>query len=130
MKGFRSHHHPPSLDFSWRNVRNPAHLRTPALHPKAGETLHLSPPYVPDSRVARRESAGAPRSQNGTLTHGQADYQTESCQKNGDVPRSPFSENGSLMPSAGTIFNLKIDIGSYHRNHRRRHSPRFWEGTP
>jgi hypothetical protein len=24
MKGFRSHHHPPSLDFSWRNVRNPA----------------------------------------------------------------------------------------------------------
>jgi DNA modification methylase len=22
MKGFRSHHHPPSLDFSWRNVRN------------------------------------------------------------------------------------------------------------
>jgi type IV secretion system protein TrbL len=20
MKGFRSHHHPPSLDFSWRNV--------------------------------------------------------------------------------------------------------------
>jgi hypothetical protein len=36
------------------------------------------------------------------------------------------------MPSAGTIFNLKIDIGSYHRIHRRRrrHSPRFWEGTP
>jgi hypothetical protein len=24
MKGFRSHHHPPSLDFSWRNVRKPA----------------------------------------------------------------------------------------------------------
>jgi hypothetical protein len=23
MKGFRSHHHPPSLDFSWRNVRKP-----------------------------------------------------------------------------------------------------------
>ena len=23
MKGFRSHH-PPSLDFSWRNVRKPA----------------------------------------------------------------------------------------------------------
>ena len=31
MKGFRSHHHPPSLDFSWRNVRNPAQLRTHAL---------------------------------------------------------------------------------------------------
>jgi hypothetical protein len=43
---------------------------------------------------------------------------TESCPKNGDVPRSPLPENGSLMPSAGTIFNLKIDIGSYHRNHR------------
>jgi hypothetical protein len=27
------------------------------------------------------------------------------------------------MPSAGTIFNLKIVIDSYHRNHRRRHSP-------
>src|SRR5580693_3031220 len=24
MKGFRSHHHPPSLDFSWRNDRKPA----------------------------------------------------------------------------------------------------------
>jgi len=23
MKGFRSHHHPPSLDFSWRNIRKP-----------------------------------------------------------------------------------------------------------
>jgi hypothetical protein len=23
MKGFRLHHHPPSLDFSWRNVRKP-----------------------------------------------------------------------------------------------------------
>jgi hypothetical protein len=29
MKGFRSHH-PPSLDFSWRNVRNPAQKRTSA----------------------------------------------------------------------------------------------------
>jgi hypothetical protein len=29
MKGFRSHHHhPPSLDFSWRNIRNPAQNRT------------------------------------------------------------------------------------------------------
>jgi hypothetical protein len=36
--------------------------------------------------------------------------------KNGDVPRSPLPENGSLIPSAGTIFNLKIDFGSYHRN--------------
>jgi tripartite-type tricarboxylate transporter receptor subunit TctC len=25
---------------------------------------------------------------------------------------------GSLMPSAGTIFSLKIEIGSHHRNHR------------
>jgi hypothetical protein len=24
MKDFRSHHHPPSLDFSWRNVQKPA----------------------------------------------------------------------------------------------------------
>jgi exodeoxyribonuclease V alpha subunit len=30
MKGFRSHHHPPSLDFSRRNVRKPAHNRSPA----------------------------------------------------------------------------------------------------
>jgi hypothetical protein len=28
MKGFRSHHHPPSLDFSWRNIRNPSQQRT------------------------------------------------------------------------------------------------------
>jgi len=28
MKGFRSHHHPPSLDFSWRNIRKPAQQRT------------------------------------------------------------------------------------------------------
>jgi hypothetical protein len=27
MKGFRSHH-PPSLNFSWRNVRKPAHKAT------------------------------------------------------------------------------------------------------
>src|SRR5229473_3557144 len=31
MKGFRSHLHPPSLDFSWRNVEKPAHFRTLAL---------------------------------------------------------------------------------------------------
>jgi hypothetical protein len=37
-------------------------------------------------------------------------------------------ENGSLMPSAGTIFSLKIEFGSYHRNHRRRHSPHAHEG--
>jgi hypothetical protein len=30
MKGFRSHHHPPSLDFSWRNIRKPDQLLTPA----------------------------------------------------------------------------------------------------
>jgi hypothetical protein len=29
MKGFRSHH-PPSLDFSWRNDRKPAQQRTNA----------------------------------------------------------------------------------------------------
>jgi hypothetical protein len=42
---------------------------------------------------------------------------TESCPKNGDVPKSPFPKKGSLMPSARTIFNLKIEFGSYHRNH-------------
>src|ERR1700692_1705129 len=36
MKGFRSHHHPPSLDFSWRNVRNPAQKRTSMLIRLAG----------------------------------------------------------------------------------------------
>jgi len=39
---------------------------------------------------------------------------TGCCPKNGDVPRSPLPENGSLMPSAGRIFNLKIEIDSYH----------------
>jgi hypothetical protein len=49
-------------------------VRTPALHPKAGETLHLSPRYiVPDSGVAGPELAGALRNQDATLTHGQAD---------------------------------------------------------
>jgi hypothetical protein len=28
---------------------------------------------------------------------------TESCPKDGDVPKSPLAENGSLMPSAGTF---------------------------
>jgi hypothetical protein len=63
------------------------------------------------------------------LTHGQADHlDRELPKKNGDVPKSPLPENGSLMPSAGTIFNLKIEFGSYHRNHRRRHSPHADEG--
>jgi putative tryptophan/tyrosine transport system substrate-binding protein len=35
MKGFRSHH-PPSLDFSWRNVRNPAQNRPLALQKRLG----------------------------------------------------------------------------------------------
>jgi hypothetical protein len=35
--------------------------------------------------------------------------------------------SSSLMPSA----KLEIEIDSYHRNHRRWHSPpAFWEGTP
>jgi hypothetical protein len=36
MKGFRSHHHPPSLDFSWRNIRKPSQKRksiVPLDHP-------------------------------------------------------------------------------------------------
>jgi hypothetical protein len=31
---------------------------------------------------------------------------TESCSKNGDFPRSPLPENGSLMPSAGEQFEI------------------------
>ena len=37
MKGFRSHHHPPSLDFSWRNVRKPAHMQTVGALSEAGQ---------------------------------------------------------------------------------------------
>jgi hypothetical protein len=35
---------------------------------------------------------------------------TESCPKDGDVPRSPLPENGSLMPSAGTISTWKSTL--------------------
>ena len=34
--------------------------------------------------------------------HGQAPCLTESCPKNGDVPKSPLLTIGSLVPSAGT----------------------------
>jgi hypothetical protein len=37
------------------------------------------------------------------LTRGRADCFDRELPKNGDVPRSPFNQNGSLMPSAGTI---------------------------
>jgi tripartite-type tricarboxylate transporter receptor subunit TctC len=49
---------------------------------------------------------------NGTLRYGEADCLDWEPPKNGDVPRSPVPENGSLMPSAGTIFNLKSEIDS------------------
>jgi hypothetical protein len=41
MKGFRSHHHSPSLDFSWRNVRKPAQVQTIALQQLAPLFDHL-----------------------------------------------------------------------------------------
>jgi hypothetical protein len=104
--------------------------------PKAGETLHFRhPTSCQDSGLAWTGISWALRRRNGTLKCGQVDCLdialTESCPKNGDVPRSPLPENGSLMPSAGTIFNLRIEIVSYQRNHRRRHSPpAFQASTP
>jgi hypothetical protein len=43
------------------------------------------------------------RHESGTLTRGQADYLDRELPKNGDVPKSPVPENGSLMPSVGKI---------------------------
>jgi hypothetical protein len=43
--------------------------------------------------------------------HGQAIWLTESCPKNGDLPKSPLIKIGSLMPSVGTKLFSKIDVG-------------------
>ena len=40
----------------------------------------------------------------------------KSCPKNGDVPKSPFSNWQAWCPSAGTISN--VDVGSYRGCHR------------
>jgi hypothetical protein len=53
----------------------------------------------------------------GTVTHGRVDYLDRELPKNGDVPKSPLSENGSLMPSAGTISSVK---STFYRSYRRR----------
>jgi hypothetical protein len=43
------------------------------------------------------------RYEDGTFARGRADCLGRELPKNGDGPKSPLSENGSLMPSAGTI---------------------------
>jgi hypothetical protein len=47
---------------------------------------------------------------------------TESCPKTATFRGPRFLSFGSLVPSAGTIFNLEIDVSSYHRCQPRRHS--------
>jgi hypothetical protein len=67
----------------------------------------------------------------GTFRHGRADYLDRELPKNGDVPRSPLPKNGSLMPSAGTIFNLKSEISSLSPEPQApAFAAAFWEGTP
>jgi hypothetical protein len=43
MKGFRLHHHPPSLDFSWRNVRKPAQEPPIALQKRLAQGQTCNP---------------------------------------------------------------------------------------
>jgi hypothetical protein len=47
---------------------------------------------------------------------------SEELLKNGDVPKSPFSVIGSLNAVGRHDFNLKIEVGSNQRCHRRQHS--------
>jgi hypothetical protein len=92
--------------------RNATHGRTihvgqnppPALQKKPEDAIHLRLEQI--HWVLRHEG--------GTLTCGRAACLDGELAKNGDVPRSPLPENGSLMPSAGTIFNLKIEIDLYY----------------
>src|ERR1700691_1718007 len=57
MKGFRSHHHPPSLDFSWRNVRKPAQNLHRVGNP---HTEHIWSAVPPKAAEAARRTAGHP----------------------------------------------------------------------
>jgi hypothetical protein len=53
-----------------------------------------------------------------TVTNGQANCRDRELPKNGDVSKSPLPENGSLVPSAGTIFNLKNSLVCINRGPR------------
>jgi hypothetical protein len=50
------------------------------------------------------------RYEGGRFTRGRADCLGRELPKNGDGPKSPLSENGSLMPSAGTISTQKSTL--------------------
>ena len=67
---------------------------------------------VPGSSGGWTPIRWALRHEHGTLAHGRVDCLSWVLPKSGDLPRSPLSKNGSPMPSAGAIFNLKIDVGS------------------
>ena len=58
MKGFRSHH-PPSLDFSWRNVRKPAQEQTSASSTQGRLGLRL--PLIDDKLLVSRLFPNRPR---------------------------------------------------------------------
>jgi hypothetical protein len=47
---------------------------------------------------------------------------SEELPKNGDVPKSPLSVIGSCNAVGRHDFNLKIEVGSNQRCHRRQHS--------
>src|SRR5258708_3104369 len=81
------------------------HNPPPALQKMSGSSYHNAASLLP--RVIGRESAWRSvfrvSHKNGTLTHGRANCLDRELPKNGDVPKSPLPENGSLMPSAGVI---------------------------
>jgi hypothetical protein len=67
------------------------------------------------------------RSTNDTLPYGRADHLGRELPKNGDVPKSPLPENGSLMPSAARFQSKNSLVISNAACVRREH---FREGLP